>query len=140
MWPFGAGRQVPGWRKFELCGTTRLIKGKEFADHLCEPQKRSRSTGKRPDLFMRSKVYRQRTVVDFKYTVRPNASHLRQVSAYKGYPFFAQKGILVYPKDAVITEAFKAQAKARRIEIRLDAKSKKRAGVINLLLGIFVSR
>jgi hypothetical protein len=134
MQPLRTGRQVSGWRKFEIEATARLIKDKEFADHHCEPQKRSRSTGMRPDLFMRSVVSGLRTVAEIKYTVWPRAAHLRQLSSYKGYPFFARRGILVYPKDAVITEAFRAKAAERGIEIRLDPKSKNHAGVLKLLL------
>jgi hypothetical protein len=37
----------------------------------------SRSTGKRPDLFLRSKADGQRTIVDFKYCLDAKPAHLK---------------------------------------------------------------
>jgi hypothetical protein len=103
MWPFRSDRKIPGWRKFEDRASARVRK--EFADHHCSIQKPSRSTGKRPDLFLRSKADGQRTIVEFKYCLDAKSAHISQVCDYKRHPFYAQRGILVYPKNARISEA-----------------------------------
>lgn len=121
MWKFFSGREIVAWRKFENAAARRLLKG--FANHDCSTQKVSRSTGKRPDLFLRSKADDHRTIVEFKYCDAKPA-HLKQVSGYKGHPFFAQRGILVYPNNARISEAFVKKAAERNIEIRRDPLKK----------------
>jgi hypothetical protein len=118
MWPFRSSHKIAPWRKFEDGAAARLQK--DFANHHCATQKVSRSTGKRPDLFLRSKADGQRTIVDFKYCLDAKPAHLKQVCGYKGYPFFAQRGILVYPKDARISETFLKKAAERKIEIHRD--------------------
>jgi hypothetical protein len=125
MWPFRSDRKIPGWRKFEDSAGARLLKN--FTDHHCSTQKVSRTTGKRPDLFLRSKTDGQRTIVDFKYCLDAKPAHLKQVCGYKGHPFFAQRGILVYPKNARMSEAFLNKAAERKIEVRRDRLSKKRS-------------
>src|SRR6184192_3997105 len=100
MWPFKSRGNSTEWRKFEDGTAKRVLK--DFPDHHCATQKVSRSTGRRPDLFLRSKANGQRTIVEFKYSLNPNGAHLKQVSRYKGYPFFAQRAILVYPRDASV--------------------------------------
>jgi hypothetical protein len=132
MWPFPSRRRTTDWREFEEVAADRLLK--HFADYYCAPQKVSRNTRKRPDLFLRSKTNGDRIIVDFKWSLRPTDAHLKQVSAYKGYPFFAQRGILIYPKNARVPEDFEKKAAARKIEIRRDALSKKRKGVFKRLL------
>lgn len=130
MWPFRSRRRTTDWRTFEERAAGRLLKDVCFVEYQSTPQKVSRSTGKRPDLFLRSKTNSDRIIVDFKWSVRASDAHLKQVSAYKGYPFFAQRGILVYPKNARLPDGFEEKAAARKIEIRRDALSKKRKGVL----------
>jgi hypothetical protein len=134
MWPFKSRREVIDWRRFEDVAAARLLK--DFSDHHCTIQKVSRSTRKRPDMFLRSKTNRQRVIVDFKYSLRPKVADIKQVSAYKGFPFFAQRGILVYPKNALISEDFKKKAATRNIEIRHDKMSKNRMNFFKWLLRI----
>jgi hypothetical protein len=122
MWPFCSARKMVAWRKFEDDAALRLLK--DFADHDCSTQKVSRSTGRRPDLFLRSKADGHRTIVEFKYCLDAKPAHLKQVSGYKGHPFFAQRGILVYPNNARISEAFVKKAAERNIEIRRDPLKK----------------
>jgi hypothetical protein len=134
MWPFKSRRKTTGWRKFEDVAAARLLK--DFPDHYCSIQKTSRSTRKRPDMFLRSKTSRLRIIVEFKYSLFPKVAHLKQLSGYKSYPFFAQRGILVYPKNAPISEDFKKKAAIRKIEIRHDALSKKRMSMFKWLIRI----
>jgi hypothetical protein len=88
-------QDAPPWRRHESMVGQHLED--EFPEHHWQPQKRSKSTGKRPDFF--GTHGRDRIVADAKHTPVVKKEHVDQIVRYKSHPFYAKHGRLMYPKD-----------------------------------------
>jgi hypothetical protein len=104
----------PRWRQHEeRSRSTRAFKGYKI-----EKQKTSTSAGKRPDFFGISKRNpRKRIVGDAKYVKELTPKHVQQVRGYKGYPFFAQKGVIIVKKSTRVPDEVRNLAKQSNIRI-----------------------
>jgi len=116
---------VPRWRKHEeRARSSTLFRGYDIVK-----QKVSTSTGKRPDFFGVSKRNpRKRIVGEAKYVKELTPKHLKQVRAYKGYPFFAQKGVILVKKTTKVPGKVRDLARDSNIKIvRKRARRKDRS-------------
>jgi hypothetical protein len=104
------GKDVPNWRKHEI----QSAKSSYYKGKVVKAQKQSKSTGKRPDFFA---IGKDRTVGDAKWCTKAKNSHVDQVLRYKQYPFFAQKGIIHYPANAVIPKKVRKYAEEKNVII-----------------------
>lgn len=123
------------WRKHEeRARNTSLFTGYKITE-----QKVSRSAGKRPDFFGVSKRDPSKRIVgDAKYVKELNASHVKQVRGYKGYPFFAQKGVIVVKKSTKVPDDVRELARESNIKVvRMRARkpSEKKKGFWDSLFG-----
>jgi len=102
------------WREHEeRSKNTNYVK-----DYTMYWNKPSKSTGKRPDGWgYHNKDPKKRIIVESKWTTRASPRHINQVQKYKQHPFYANEGILVYPKNAEISKSFKEKAKEKNIKI-----------------------
>lgn len=121
------------WRGFEEKVGESLKE--EFPDHKIQPQKHSTSTGKRPDFFLNQG--RDRVVVDAKWTTQPAWKHIDQGASYKGHPFYAQKGALVYPENAKVSSSVEAHAEKKGVDLVVLRGEKKEKEREPGLLGFF---
>jgi len=113
---------TPRWQKHEQrARSTRCFRGYKI-----ETQKASASVGKRPDFFGVSKHNpRKRIVGDAKCVKELTSEHVHQVRGYKGYPFFAQKGVIIVKKTTKVPNKVRKLAKNANIKIvRKRARSK----------------
>ena len=104
----------PRWQKHEdRARSSRLFKG-----YRVQKQKVSTSAGKRPDFFGISKRNRHKRIVgDAKYVKELTSRHVEQVRGYKGYPFFAQKGVIIVKKSTKVPQDVRNLAKDSNIKI-----------------------
>ncbi|MBI4258109.1 MAG: hypothetical protein HY619_04065 [Thaumarchaeota archaeon] len=102
------------WRKHEeRSRSSSLFRGYKIVE-----QKVSSSTGMRPDFFGVSKRDPSKRVVgDAKYVKELTPQHVKQVRRYKGYPFFAQKGVIIVKKTTKIPEKVRNLARESNIKI-----------------------
>lgn len=124
------------WRQFE-----EKVKGalnEAFPDHKIQPQKISTSTGKRPDFFLNQG--RDRLVVDAKWVIQIVRKHVDQVANYKGHPFYAKTGALVYPENAKVSPSVEAYAEKKRVELVEFYGEKKKKECEPGLFGFFRAR
>jgi hypothetical protein len=83
-----------------------------------QTQKVSTSTGKRPDFYgVGKRNPRKRIVGDAKCVKELTMRHVEQVKRYKGYPFCAQKGVIVVRKSTKVPPKVRANAKKSNIKI-----------------------
>jgi hypothetical protein len=102
------------WRRLE----ERVRHSKAFRGFRVMEQKTSRSTGKRPDFFGVSKEDPHlRIVGDAKYVKELLPKHVRQVVEYKGYPFFAQKGIIFIKQSTKVPKNVRRLARESNVRI-----------------------
>lgn len=105
---------APRWREHEKRSRCSGV----FRGYKVEAQKVSTSSGKRPDFFGVSKRNpRKRIVADAKYVVKLTPEHVKQVREYKGYPFFAQKGVIFVKKTTRVPKEVREDAKRSHIKI-----------------------
>lgn len=116
---------TPRWQKHEKRARSSSL----FSGYKVEKQKVSTTAGKRPDFFGRSKRNpRKRIVGDAKYVKELTPSHVKQVRGYKGYPFFAQKGVIIVKKTTKVPQNVRDLAKDSNIKIvRKRARRKDRS-------------
>ncbi|MCH7647212.1 MAG: hypothetical protein IIA83_01210 [Thaumarchaeota archaeon] len=109
------------WKSLEKKGE----KSKYFRGCKLETQKRSKSTGKRPDYFCTDpKNPRRRIVGDAKNVKRVTKKEIDKVKSYAGHPYYATERVLVTNKSAKLSRADKKYAKERNVKIdRISAKS-----------------
>jgi hypothetical protein len=102
------------WRKHEeRARSTTLFRGYDIVK-----QKVSTSAGKRPDFFGISKSDgRKRIVGDAKYVNELTSQHVKQVRSYKGYPFFAQKGVIIVKQTTKVPDEVRDFARESNIKI-----------------------
>jgi hypothetical protein len=100
-----------------------------FRGYKIERQKVSTSAGKRPDFFGISRRDPSKRIVgDAKYVKELTAKHVQQVRGYKGYPFFAQKGVIIVKKTTKVPRGVRELAKDSNIRIvRKRARRKDRS-------------
>jgi len=113
------------WRRHEeRARRTSLFKGYRVAE-----QKVSTSTGRRPDFFgISKKDLSKRIVGDAKYVKELTPHHVAQVRRYKGYPFFAQKGVIVVKKSTRVPTEVREEASDSNIKIvRMRARRENRS-------------
>jgi hypothetical protein len=123
----------PSWRRHE----ERAKYSSVFRGYRVETQKNSSSVGKRPDFFGVSKRNpKKRIVGDAKYVKELTMEHVRQVRSYKGYPFFAQEGVIFVKKTTKIPKEVREAAKKSNIKIVRMGSRRKRRSVMERLLGI----
>jgi hypothetical protein len=115
----------PRWQKHE----ERARSSSLFRGYRIEKQKASTSAGKRPDFFGVSKRDPTKRIVgDAKYVKELTPKHVRQVRGYKGYPFFAQKGVIVVKKTTKVPRQVREFANDSNIKIvRKRARRKDRS-------------
>jgi hypothetical protein len=102
------------WRKHEK----RARGSRVFKGYRVQEQKVSTRSGKRPDFFGVSKRNpKKRIVGDAKYVKKLTPQHVKQVREYKGYPFFAQKGVIVVKKTTKIPQDVRSLARESNIKI-----------------------
>lgn len=83
-----------------------------------QTQKVSTSTGKRPDFYgVGKRNPRKRIVGDAKCVKELTLKHVQQVKRYKGYPFCAQKGVIIVKKTTKVPQKVRAEAKKSNIKI-----------------------
>ena len=97
-------------------------------------QKRSRSTGKRPDIFgIRKGNSRDRIVGDAKWCVQAKKEHVDQVGRYKGHPFYAGRGVLHYPANAEIADSLREYGKSKSVTMvrtRVSKTKERQSGIL----------
>ena len=102
------------WRKHEK----RARHSKVFKGYKVQTQKSSKITGKRPDFFGVSKSNSKKRIVgDAKYVKKLTPQHVKQVRNYKGFPFFAQKGVIIVKKTTVVPKSVRKTATESNIKI-----------------------
>jgi hypothetical protein len=114
------GNDIPNWREHEI----QSAKSSFYKGMVVKTQKQSKSTGKRPDIFAYTRNGKYRVVGDAKWCTEAKISHVNQVLNYKQYPFFAQRGILHYPSNAVIPNIVRAYAEEKNVIITKTKTSK----------------
>lgn len=118
------------WRRHE----ERARETSLFTGYRITEQKVSTSAGKRPDFFGISKRDPTKRIVgDAKYVRELTPSHVKQVRGYKGYPFFAQKGVIVVKKSTKVPDRVRDMARDSNIKIvrkraRRQSEPKKKKG------------
>ena len=101
------------WRKFE----DRLPKLSVLNGCNIFQQKHSKTTKKRADIYAIDKENsRRRIIVDGKYCKEARKQHIQQIGKYN-YPFFPTERYLVYPRNTIITESFRSEAKEKGVGI-----------------------
>ena len=106
-------KRTVNWSKFQdICRRSSVFKG--FDVH---KQKHSTSTNTRPDFVGYSRTSKERIVADSKWKVKITLNDVKQVSAYKGHPNYASKGVIFCPNNAEISNTVREEAKSRNIQI-----------------------
>ncbi len=106
-------KPLENWRKFQdSCRRSRV-----FIGYKVHEQKHSRSTNKRPDFVAYSKISQERIIGESKWKMKITMMDIKQVSAYKGHPNYAQKAVIFCPKNAEIAKTVREEAKSRNIQI-----------------------
>jgi hypothetical protein len=113
------------WQKHE----ERARSSSLFRGYKIKKQKVSTSAGKRPDFFGISKRDPSKRIVgDAKYVKELTPKHVQQVRGYKGYPFFAQKGVIIVKKTTKVPREVRELAIDSNIKIvRKRARRKDRS-------------
>lgn len=123
------------WREHEQ----RAAQSSLYKGYNLRTQKKSSSTGKRPDFFGIGKGDpKDRIVGDAKWSLKARKAHVDQVNEYKRYPFFAKKAALQYPQNAGIPKSVREYAKAKNVKIVRTSVPKVKeliGGLIGRLLG-----
>ena len=102
------------WRIHE----ERSRNSRAFTGYRVTEQKVSTSAGKRPDFFGISKQDPHKRIVgDAKYVKELTPQHVKQVRDYKGYPFFAQKGLIFVKQSTRVPEDVRREASESNIKI-----------------------
>lgn len=111
------------WRDHE----DQSIKSSLYKGYKVKAQKSSKSTGKRPDIFGISKTdSKDRIIGDAKWTLLAKKTHINQNLNYRKHPFYASKGVLHYPANALVPKEIKQLAKAKNIKIVKTRTKKER--------------
>ena len=101
------------WKIFqESCRRSSVFKGFEVHE-----QKHSTSTNRRPDYVGYSKTSKERITADSKWKMKITLKDVKQVSAYKGHPNYASKGVIFCPNNAEISKTVREEARSRNIKI-----------------------
>ena len=128
------------WREHEEIVATSSV----YDGYNLQTQKWSRSARKRPDFFGISKNDpRKRIVGDAKWTITASRKHVDQVVGYKRPPFYAQIGVLHYPKNVNISDDVRKYAKSKNVMILMTEQSKcktRRPGFFGFLWKKFYER
>lgn len=104
----------PRWRTHEKRARHSCV----FKGYKVQAQKASTSVGKRPDFFaVHKRNPKKRIVADSKHVKELTPKHIEQVRQYKGYPFFAQRGVIFVKKTTKVTDHVKDLAKKSNIKI-----------------------
>jgi len=102
-----------------------------------QTQKHSSSAGKRLDFFGVSKRNpKKRIVGDAKHVKELTMEHVKQVRSYNGYPFFAQKGVIVVKKSTEVPKDMREAARDSNIKIVRMGGKRKRKSILGNLFGI----
>jgi hypothetical protein len=105
---------TPRWGTYEKHQRSSGV----FKNYKVQAHKASTSTGKRPDYFgVHKRNSKKRIVADAKCVEELTSKHIEQVRRYKGYPFFAQKGVIFVKKTTKIPERVRSLAKESNIKI-----------------------
>lgn len=105
---------APRWRTYEKHQRGSGV----FKNYKVQAQKASTSTGKRPDYFgVHKRNPKKRIVADAKCVKELTSKHVEQVRRYKGYPFFAQRGVIFVKKTTKVPEKVTSLAKESKIKI-----------------------
>lgn len=115
---------APRWRSHEK----RSRRSSVFRGHNVQAQKASTHTGKRPDYFGVSKRNpKNRIIGEAKYVKELTPRHVEQVRRYKGFPFFAQKGVIFVKKTTKVPHEIRNMAKESNIKI-VRKRARKKGG------------
>jgi hypothetical protein len=105
---------APRWRTHEKHSRRSAV----FKGYNVTAQKSSTHTGKRPDYFGVSKRNpKKRIIGEAKCVKELTDRHVDQVRGYKGYPFFAQKGVIFVKKTTKVPREVRSRAKESNIKI-----------------------
>ena len=106
-------KKKPLWREQE----DRLIKSSLLKGYIVKPQKVSKKTNKRTDIFAIHKDNpKDSVIVESKCCIKAQKKHLEQMQQYH-YPFFPTNKIIGYLRNTEITESFRELAKEKNIKI-----------------------
>jgi hypothetical protein len=108
-----------------------------FGGYKVTEQETSASIGRRPDFFgVSKKDPGKRIVGDAKYVRELTPQHVKQVRQYKGYPFFAQKGVIVVKKSTRVPDEVREMARNSDIKIvRMQARREKKKSLLERPFG-----
>jgi hypothetical protein len=93
-------------------------------------QKKSRSTGLRPDFL--AVDGRSRHIHEAKWCKNATKAHIDQARRYRGFPFFAQESAIHYPHNANIPDSVRQYARENRVRLirtRVDKLKERRSGI-----------
>lgn len=106
-------KRIVNWRKFQdSCRRSSVFTGFEVHE-----QKHSTSKNKRPDYVGYSKTSKERIIGESKWKMKITMKDVKQVSAYKGHPNYAQKAVIFCPNNAGLSKIVREETKSRNIQI-----------------------
>ena len=106
-------KKKPLWREQE----DRLKKSSVLRDYIIKPQKQSKTTNKRTDIFAIHKDNpKNRVIIESKCTAKAQKKHIKQLQEYQ-FPFFPTKKYIGYLRNTDISDEFRRFAKEKNIGI-----------------------
>lgn len=73
---------------------------------------------------------------DAKYVKELTMAHVKQVRGYKGYPFFAKKGVIVVTRTTEVPQKVREAAKSSSIKIVRNGIKRREKSLLEKLFGV----